>query len=421
MICSTWAASGAQEHIARTSKPSEMVVSWFTYDKIDSATVQYYRITDPSQVLSAVGESVSYLSSAFAHHTLLQSLLANTKYYYRCKGATTWSDWYDFTTPNVSFTGSFQIPVYGDMGITNSINTIQRLNTLIAKNRLGELSEGIPFILHVGDISYADDRDSKEYESVWNTWFDMMTNVTRYLPYMVLPGNHEHQSGKPYLPYAQYFVDFNYRFKMPLAGTLSPYYEKPHNMWWSFDHQNVHLIALSTETDYDKAPYDPNFGDQLAWLKADLIKAQANRKAVPWIIAMGHRPIYSSSAGSYMQDMLPPVQKAFEELFHQFGVDMFLCGHVHAYERTWPVYRNQTVQKNYVNPKGLVTLTAGAAGDIEGLSKSWLDPRPDWSALVYSLRETYGLLHVVSDKELKWELYESKGNTVVDQFTLIKS
>lgn len=31
------------------------------------------------------------------------------------------------------------------------------------------------------------------------------------------------------------------------------------------------------------------FGDQLAWLKADLAKAAAQRDQYPWIIAAGHR------------------------------------------------------------------------------------------------------------------------------------
>eukprot|EP01089_Gocevia_fonbrunei_P002093 TRINITY_DN1207_c0_g2_i1.p1 TRINITY_DN1207_c0_g2~~TRINITY_DN1207_c0_g2_i1.p1 ORF type:complete len:431 (+),score=86.79 TRINITY_DN1207_c0_g2_i1:104-1396(+) len=407
-----------QVHVARTSKPSEMVISWFSYDGISSATVEYY--SHPAKILSAKAESASYYTKAFTHHALLEHLAENTRYHYRCKTVSSWTEWSYFTTPNASFTHAFQIPVYGDMGVTNSQNTINQIEKLITKNRNNELSENIPFILHVGDISYADDRNSDEYEKIWDQWFAMMENVTRYIPYMVNPGNHEIEAGKPILPYSQFFVDYNYRFKMPLAGSLTPYYERPHNMWWSMDHQNVHFIALSSETDFEKSPFAPKFGNQLAWLKEDLIKAHANRKNVPWIIAMGHRPLYSSASGSYVQDMLPILRAAFEDLFHEFKVDMYLCGHVHAYERTWPVYRNQTVQKNYNDPQALVTLTAGAAGDIEGMSNGWLDPIPDWSVLHNGIRETYGMLHIVSDTELKWELFDSKTNGVVDQFTLTK-
>ena len=32
-------------------------------------------------------------------------------------------------------------------------------------------------------------------------------------------------------------------------------------------------------------------------------------------------------------------------------VDLFLGGHLHNYERTWPVMQNVTVAKSYTNPR----------------------------------------------------------------------
>jgi len=399
-----------------------MVISWMTTGTIDAPTVRYY--SNPNNILSSVGESATYNSTTgYVHHTLLKHLVLDTVYYYQTRAINSgWSAWYNFVTPNITFTGPFQIPLYGDMGILNSANSIKQVQSLVTKDRAGQLTERVPFILHVGDISYADDRKSEEYESVWNKWFEMMVGIHRYMPYMVLPGNHEYSSGAPTLPYSEYFVDYNYRFKMPLAGPINKtdYYGNTHNMWWSFDHQNVHFIALSTETDFTKSPFDEKFGNQLDWLKQDLIAASKNRAKVPWIIAMGHRPLYSSACCGYIQDMLPPVQGAYEELFHEYGVDIFFCGHVHAYERTWPVYRNKTVQKNYDNPSAVVVITSGAAGDIEGLSTDWIKPIPDWSAIRYSQDESYGVIHIVSNTELRWEVYESTRNTKVDEMILTK-
>jgi len=306
------------------------------------------------------------------------------------------------------------------MGISNSLNTMRHVSNLVAAAHSNQSSEPLPFILHVGDISYADDRNSILYEKVWDTWFNMMSKVLTSTPYQVLPGNHEHQSGRPFLPYSQFFVDFNYRFKMPLAGNLNQsYYQQPHNMWWSFNHQNVHIIAISTETSYSDSPYDPNFGDQLDWLRSDLIAASKNRKTTPWIIAMGHRPLYSSAAGSYFQDAQFPLRAAVEDLFHEYGVDIYFNGHVHAYERTWPVYKNVS-EKSYDNPKGLTTVTAGGAGCTEGLLTQWLEPRPEWSAKIFDEDETYGVIHIESDSVLKWELYSAKNNKVVDEMVLTR-
>jgi hypothetical protein len=50
------------------------------------------------------------------------------------------------------------------------------------------------------------------------------------------------------------------------------------NMWYSFNYGPVHFVQINTETDYPGAPNDQytygtgngGFGDQLAWLEADL-------------------------------------------------------------------------------------------------------------------------------------------------------
>jgi predicted MPP superfamily phosphohydrolase len=309
------------------------------------------------------------------------------------------------------------------MGVTNSAGTIAQLKLLSEADKAGAVTTPVPFILHVGDISYADDRPSSEYEKIWDEWFDDMQPIHAHLPYMVLPGNHEHESGKPDLPYSKYFIEFNYRFFMPLnTNNYSiPYYDHPHNMYWSFDHQNVHIIAVSTETGFPGSQFADDFGDMLTWLENDLKQAVANRANVPWIIAMGHRPLYSSADSSYIIEYLAPVQKAFEDLFHTYKVDLYLCGHVHAYERSWPMYKGKVTQKSYVNPTGLVELDAGAAGCIEGLSNTWISPIPEWSAKRYGSSESYGILTVKSNEELDWVVYRSSDDAVVDSITLTQT
>lgn len=84
---------------------------------------------------------------------------------------------------------------------------------------LAMLTKDIDFYYHVGDISYANDRHSDLYELVWTAWFQNMTNIMPYSPYMVLPGNHEARSGAPLLPWSEHFEVFNQRFKMPTQGT----------------------------------------------------------------------------------------------------------------------------------------------------------------------------------------------------------
>ena len=124
------------------------------------------------------------------------------------------------------------------------------------------------------------------------------------------------------------------------------------------------------------------FGDQISWLQADLKAAVLNRDNVPWIIVGGHRPMYSTAAQTLDNliwvNATLHLRQQVEDMFHTYGVDLYLCGcvnglprcdtllghltvdacpwgcaacsHVHGYERMWPVYHNQTTQKSYVNP-----------------------------------------------------------------------
>jgi hypothetical protein len=50
-----------------------------------------------------------------------------------------------------------------------------------------------------------------------------------------------------------------------------------------------------------------------------------------------------------------------EKLFFEQGVDLFLNGHEHDYERSWPVYKNASDQSN-IDPKATIYVVTGAAG-----------------------------------------------------------
>ena len=70
--------------------------------------------------------------------------------------------------------------------------------------------------------------------------------------------------------------------------------------------------------------------------------AQANRSAAPWIVVNGHRPLYCScygdcdSGATLVRDGVAGLY-GLEELFVQYGVDLYICGHEHDYERMYDV------------------------------------------------------------------------------------
>jgi hypothetical protein len=127
------------------------------------------------------------------------------------------------------------------------------------------------------------------------------------------------------------------------------------NFWYSFDFGLVHFISLNGETDYAYSPEWPFVRDlstgethpaesetfitdsgpfgtidgswtvnsvyqQYKWLEADL--AAIDREKTPWVVAMSHRPMYSSEVSSYEAN----VRDAFQGLLINASVDVYMSG-----------------------------------------------------------------------------------------------
>jgi hypothetical protein len=139
------------------------------------------------------------------------------------------------------------------------------------------------------------------------------------------------------------------------------------------DYGHIHYTFMSTEH-----PYGPG-SPQYIWLQSDLAKANNNRKNTPWLILSGHRPMYCSdtdewnqhSPGAYFQTIIEP-------LMAQYKVDLYLCGHMHMYERVYPVL-NGTVKATgttYVNPTAPAHVVQGTGGVFT--DSSYVNPQPAW-------------------------------------------
>jgi len=231
----------------------------------------------------------------------------------------------------------------------------------------------VDFVIHGGDISYADDRNigrknSDTYNEIYDLWGSQMLNITSSKPYMVCPGNHEpscHSYGN--IECEDSTKNFSYyrkRWRMPQNGV--------ENMWYSWDWGFVHFISLSSETDYPGSPEGSDrwlvpdsgpFGDQLTWLENDL---KGNKK--PWTLVYAHRPMRSSinAKKDWPIGTAKHTEEAFQPLFDKYGVDLYVAGHKHAYERLWPMKGGNVTGHSYTNISSLVQITSGAAGSLEG-------------------------------------------------------
>jgi hypothetical protein len=188
--------------------------------------------------------------------------------------------------------------------------------------------------------------------------------------------------------------------------------------YYSFNYKNVHFIALSTEIPYEEG------SQQYEFVVQDLKKYSKDR-TIDWIVTFYHRQAYSSGGGPDDED---DFTETYHPLFDKYKVDIALQGHLHAYERSYPITFNDddegkpivtnTDSNTYENPKGTIFVTAGTGGaHTMKISKS----KP-FSA--FGLDGEFGIVNISVENDgtvLKSSFIENNGDEdVYDQFEIIK-
>ncbi|MDZ8054530.1 MAG: metallophosphoesterase family protein [Aulosira sp. ZfuVER01] len=88
--------------------------------------------------------------------------------------------------------------------------------------------------------------------------------------------------------------------------------------YYTFNRGNVQFFALDTNGNAD-------WKNQLTWLEKELSLSKAS-----WKVVFGHHPIYASGVYGSNPDFI----KTFTLLFQKYGVQLYINGHEHHYERT---------------------------------------------------------------------------------------
>eukprot|EP01121_Diplochlamys_sp_Union-15-3_P003024 TRINITY_DN1285_c0_g1_i1.p1 TRINITY_DN1285_c0_g1~~TRINITY_DN1285_c0_g1_i1.p1 ORF type:complete len:505 (+),score=80.78 TRINITY_DN1285_c0_g1_i1:262-1776(+) len=392
-----------QIHLSVTDKPSEMVVMWITRDKLNS--VVQYGTTSKHYNMNATGTISTYSAgidgwTGWIHTVILENLEPFTKYYYICGNTDNWSTEYSFTTaPTDPSSEAFHSNIFA---VAADMGTYIPMGWAVAE-RMEEdnLSRKFSLALHIGDVCYAGVGDDWELEEIWDVWEDQVQGIAANVPYMFAVGNHEKYYN---------FTSFNARFLMPGDQCGGE-----HNFWYSIDYGNVHFTFMSTEHDYSPGSV------QYKWIEQDLAKANSNRQQRPWVILSGHRPMYCSDtvewddhrAGARFQQLIEP-------LMIKYKVDLYLCGHMHMYERIYPVINGTSITKSntYVNPGIPAHVVVGASGVF--LDDTFVDPVPEWSAIRTGEYWGYGQMSINST-HLYWSFIDESSGDSKDEFWIIKT
>ena len=116
------------------------------------------------------------------------------------------------------------------------------------------------------------------------------------------------------------------------------------------------------------------------------------------------------------------LQRQAEEMFVDGGVDLVLGGHVHSYERTYPMKGGNSTQHHYNCDGGCAPtyIVQGASGNREG--NAGFGDTPEWSAH-HNSSVGFGLM-AVNRTALTWRFFaapeEADGATLVDEFRMTR-
>lgn len=402
-----------QIHISLGELPRSLTVQWVTFSPTPSSTVLLCSpacttVTGSMRLWVYTHKSVPPLPR-YLHSVSLLNLTPYAVYNYQVGSEQAYSPVFSFRGPaQDSQTRSFNhtsFLVFGDFGVCSD----RSRHTLQALVREAEEMRDEAFV-HTGDMAY-----NLEYESGkrGDEYMRAVQPFASKVPYMVVVGNHEkHQN----------FTHFKHRFSMPQAEN--------DNLFYSVNLGPVHLIMYSSEVFCSKQHCKDVRVSQWNWLIQDLENARGNRRERPWIVAFAHKPLYCSTEWrdtSNVEDcFIQPLdmRKEYEDLLAAYNVDIHFHGHVHAYERTAPLYQGHELgavyssPHLYVQPKAPIYVVEGSAGTCRPDDVNYPSITPEsWSVFRSA---DFGYSRVEANiTTLKVTRYKSEGG-VEDFFCIIK-
>mmetsp|Transcript_32677 Transcript_32677/g.56807 ORF Transcript_32677/g.56807 Transcript_32677/m.56807 type:complete len:407 (+) Transcript_32677:139-1359(+) len=324
-------------------------------------------------------------------HKVPVTVHPSTTYNYQVGCSAGWSKTFSLRTGKE--TGPNTFLVFGDLSTAD----LGKQSWEVMSSRLNTMS--VDAIVHVGDISYDlftdDNRHGDDY---MNTLEPAISRI----PYMVIAGNHETDDD---------YQSYNTRYAMP-----------GNNFYHTYTIGLVRFVGINTES---IVAQDNMTQPTLDFLQTTLNRTAEDKAAHPWLIVLGHRPLYCNKNNKTCQTQPVAMRKLLENMLYENGVDLYINGHVHNYQRTTAVYNNtpietpSDVEKAYLNPDATIYITTGGPGNDEGLDP--LTPNATLTWYVTGTDElTYSVMNVYNSTHLFWEQWFTQVDALADSFWVIK-
>jgi hypothetical protein len=161
------------------------------------------------------------------------------------------------------------------------------------------------FVLHLGDVIYPNGRNAHYSAGFFRPFGEVLRNA----PYYALLGNHDVMDADGQQLLANFHLPDNAR-----TGD---------ERMFSFAWGAVRVICADLNTGYGAVPFDPGHPGY-RYLESELAASSE-----PWVVVASHFPMRSASRqrdrGDLLLHLLP--------LLERHGVDLYLSGHDHCYQR----------------------------------------------------------------------------------------
>jgi Icc-related predicted phosphoesterase len=327
----------------------------------------------------------------------LDGLSPETTYYYKVSndGGSNWNSSAQFTTGKTGVK-NFTFAATGDenenANTANVIASIKQYDpdfTIVA----GDLSYASGAVEALGNTygAAAGNTSQGGYSPQnWDTFFAYIGESAATIPWIVGVGNHEMEplTAAGYAGVLTRFPDLaqiaNGGSNTALNGSSFTYtgpsfssngynitsgakYSTGSPVVRSFTYGNVAFLQLdgndlSAEITYNNGYTD---GDQTSWLIAKLATYRAAGSNIDFVVVYFHNCPYCSNT-SHGSDV--GIRNVWQPIFDNFNVDLVINGHVHAYERSNPLYNNEVVKPissggsytNFYTQQGALGAPSGA-------------------------------------------------------------
>ena len=236
------------------------------------------------------------------YNARLRDLKPDMQYRYRAVTGGKATPWYEFRT-YAPQRDRFSFLFVGDVQ-----DTIGGIANRLLMEAWAHHPE-VEFLVCGGDLT---ERPANQY---WAETFRTLDSIGQSMPMLNVTGNHDYFKGVIRRLERRFPLVFSYFLDSKVGD----------NMVYTLNYGNAQLFVLDSNREFFY------LWTQRKWLEEQLEKSQAK-----WKILVLHHPLYSikSNNNNLIQRWM------FDDLVNQYGVDLVLQGHEHAYARMTAHYKN---------------------------------------------------------------------------------